>query len=61
MYNYQSDITRFLDDYLEKHPQEAAQRMENRAKLWDVELNPIEQEDFAAAGVARGAYAYQSE
>ncbi len=61
MYAYQSDATRFLNDYLEKHPEEAARRLENRGKLWDVELDPEALEDFEAAKVARGAYAYQSE
>ncbi len=59
MYNYQSDTTRFLNDYLEKNPQEAEKRLENRALLWDVELNSEEQEGFAASEVAKKPYAYQ--
>lgn len=59
MYNYQSDTTRFLNDYLEKNPQEAETRLKNRALLWDVELNSEEQEGFAASEVAKKPYAYQ--
>lgn len=43
MYHYKSDATQFIDDYIEKHPQEAEQRLKNRALLWDVELSPEEQ------------------
>ena len=31
MYHYKSDATQFIDDYIEKHPQEAEQRLKNRA------------------------------
>lgn len=58
MYNYQSDTTQFLNDYLEKHPEEAEQRLKNRGLLWDVQLNPEEQADFAAATVAKKPYTY---
>lgn len=61
MYDYQSDTTRFLNQYLEQNPEEAAQRLINRGLLWDVELNPEEQEQFAAAAVAKKPYAYQTD
>ncbi len=60
MYNYQSDTTKFLNEYIGQHPEEAEQRLKNRGLLWDVELNPEEQEDFAAANVAKKPYAYYS-
>ncbi|ABX73523.1 conserved hypothetical protein [Neisseria meningitidis 053442] len=34
------------------------QRLENRGLLWDVELNPEEQENFEAAKVAKKPYTY---
>ena len=30
MYDYQSEATQFINDYLEKHPEEAKRRVENR-------------------------------
>lgn len=59
MYDYQSDATKFLNDYLEQNPEEAKQRLLNRGLLWDLELNPEEQQQFAAAAVAKKPYAYQ--
>ena len=60
MYDYQSDATKFLNEYIEKHPEEAERRPKNRALLWDVELRPEEQEGFAAANVAKKPYTYYS-
>lgn len=59
MYDYQSDATKFLNQYLEQHPEEAEQRLKNRGLLWDVELNPEEQQAFAAAKLPKKPYAYQ--
>lgn len=56
---YQSDATQFLNEYLEQHPEEQARRLENRGLLWDVTLNPEEQEDFEAAKLPKKPYAYQ--
>ena len=61
MYDYQSDATKFIDEYLEKHPQEADQRLKNRNLLWDVELNPEDEAGFEAAALPKPPYAYQSE
>lgn len=60
-YNYQSDTTQFLNEYLAQNPEEAEQRLRNRGLLWDVELNPEEQQQFAAAAVAKKPYAYQTD
>ena len=49
MYDYQSDATKFLNEYIEKHPEEAERRLKNRSLLWDVELNPEDEADYAAA------------
>ena len=61
MYHYKYDATQFIDDYIEKHPQEAEQRLKNRALLWDVELNPEEQAGFEAAELPKPPYAYQAD
>ncbi len=60
MLNYVSDYTKFMNDYLEKNPEIAAERVTNRGILWDVELNPEQQDDFKEAELAKPAYAYQS-
>ena len=60
MYNYQSDATQFLHKYIEEHPEEQERRLQNRGLLWDVELNPEEQADFAAGKVAKKTYTYYS-
>ncbi|MFS6937111.1 DUF3460 family protein [Neisseria animaloris] len=59
MYHYKSDATRFIDEFLEKNPQEAEQRLKNRSLLWDVELNSEEQAGFEAAKLPKKPYAYQ--
>ena len=59
MYQYQSDTTQFLNQYLQENPEVAAERLDTRAILWDVELSPEEQADFAAAALPKKPYAYQ--
>ncbi|MDO4433573.1 MAG: DUF3460 family protein [Alysiella sp.] len=61
MYNYQSDTTQFLNDYLAQHPEEAEQRLKNRGLLWDVTLNPEEQANFEAAKLPKKPYTYQTD
>ncbi len=61
MYNYVSDFTKFMNEYLEKNPEVAAQRLENRGTLWDVALNPQQQADFEAAELPKKPYAYQAD
>lgn len=60
MYDYQSDATKFLDNYIKEHPEEAEKRLANRNLLWDVELNPQEQAEFEAGKVAKKPYTYYS-
>ena len=60
MYNYQSEFTQFMNDYLEKNPEVAAGRLTNRAKLWDVTLKDEEQSNFEAADLPKPAYTYQT-
>ena len=59
MYDYQSEAAQFLNDYLEKNPEEAKRRLENRGLQWDVELNPEDEANFAAAKLPKKPYAYQ--
>lgn len=59
MYNYQSDATQFLNQYLEKNADEAKARIQHRALLWDVELNPEDEANFAAATLPKKGYPYE--
>ncbi|HGO7540841.1 TPA: DUF3460 family protein [Neisseria meningitidis] len=58
MYHYQSEATQFLNRLIEEKPELEQQRLENRGLLWDVELNPEEQENFEAVKVAKKPYTY---
>lgn len=46
---YQSDTTQFLNDLIQKNPELEQERLQNRALLWDVTLNPEEQAQYEAA------------
>ena len=61
MYHYKTDAPQIIDDYIEKHPQQADQRLKNRALQGDVELNPEEQAGFDAAELPKPPYAYQAD
>ena len=61
MYHYKSAATQFIVAYIEQPPQQAEQRLKNRALLWDVELNPEEQAGFEAAELPKPPYAYQAD
>lgn len=58
MYHYTSDITKFIDQYLEKHPDEQANRLQHRHKLWDVTLDQEELEEFKLGEVTKKPYTY---
>ncbi|MDO4998285.1 MAG: DUF3460 family protein [Neisseria sp.] len=59
MYHYKSEATEFLNDYLEKHPEEAEQRLKNRSLLWDGKTTPEELAAFEASKLPKKPYAYQ--
>lgn len=59
MYHYKSEATQFLENYIEQHPEEAEQRLKNRALLWDVVLDSEEQAGYEAAKLPKKPYAYQ--
>lgn len=61
MYHYQSETTQFLNDFLEKHPEEQENRLKNRKLLWDVELDTESLKGFEAARVPKKPYTYQTD
>ena len=43
-HSYQSDYTKFMDDYLARHPEEVASQRKGRAAWWDkapAERSPV--------------------
>lgn len=60
MYNYKSTVTQMVDKMIEEHPDLQQERLANRGKLWEVDLNPQELAEYRAAHCPRGAYAYYS-
>ncbi|MFW8565089.1 DUF3460 family protein [Orrella sp. 11846] len=59
--HYESEATRFIRAYKEKHPDAEQRQLEGRARLWDKTLNPEDQEAFKQARVPQTAYVYQND
>ena len=58
---YESDHTRFMREWLEKHPQELAEQKAGRALWWDQEPQDAEtQQRLAAARVPQKPYYYDA-
>jgi hypothetical protein len=57
--HYESDITRFLREYKQVHPDTEKRQREGRALLWDKVQDPELLEGFRAARVAPKPYVYQ--
>ncbi|HQZ45839.1 MAG TPA: DUF3460 family protein [Usitatibacteraceae bacterium] len=55
---YQSEVTRFLDELLDKHPELRELRRRNRATWWDRTQEPETQRDREAARLPQGDYVY---
>ena len=53
MYNYQSDTTKFLNEFLTQNPEIEQSRLQHRNLLWDVELNPEDEKNFASARILK--------
>jgi len=59
--NYQSDITKFLQEYKKQHPDVEQRQREGRGLLWDKVLDPEVHEGFRAARVYQKPYVYQND
>jgi len=55
---YESEITEFLKNYKQQHPDTEQRQREGRARLWDKYIDPELQEDFKAAKVPQQPYVY---
>ncbi len=59
--NYESEITRFLKQYKQQHPDIEQRQREGRARLWDKNLDSEQQEQFKAGRVQQKPYVYQTQ
>lgn len=59
--HYESEITQFLNQYKQQHAGTEQRQREGRARLWDKQIDPEQQEGFRAARVAQQPYVYQTD
>ena len=61
MAHYESEHTKFMREWLEKHPEEAKEQQKGRALSWDKPPQSLdEMKDRAAAKVRNKAYYYDA-
>ncbi|MBV4396378.1 DUF3460 family protein [Advenella alkanexedens] len=58
--HYESDITRFINEYKTKHPDTEKRQLEGRALLWDKQQDAELLKQFKAARVPQKPYVYQT-
>lgn len=58
---YESEHTKFMREWMEKHPQEAEEQRKGRALWWDKPQDLETSRRNAEAKVAQKSYPYQSE
>ncbi|MFA7437463.1 DUF3460 family protein [Castellaniella sp.] len=56
--HYESPLTQFLKQYKTQHADTEARQRAGRGRLWDVELDPEQQEGFRGAYVPQDPYVY---
>lgn len=60
MATYESDHTKFMREWMQKHPQEAAEQKKGRALWWDKPQTLDEQQRFDDSRVPVKAYYYDA-
>ena len=58
---YESEHTKFMREWMEKHPEEREEQKKGRALWWDKPQEPEQTRQFAAGKVAHKAYPYSTE
>jgi hypothetical protein len=58
--NYESEITQFLKQYKQQHPDTEQRQREGRGRLWDRNLDAELLENFKAGKVPQAPYVYQT-
>ena len=56
---YQSDFTKFMQAYLEKHPEVDRQREQLRQTWWDCKVDLEDQDRWSVSAVPQKPYVYQ--
>ncbi len=59
--HYESDTTKFLNEYKKQHPDTEARQREGRGLLWDKPIDAELQDGFRAARVPQSPYVYQTD
>ena len=58
---YESDHTKFMREWMEKHPEQRAEQQKGRALWWDKPQDLETQSEYAAGKVAHKPYPYATE
>ncbi|MCB5362695.1 DUF3460 family protein [Pusillimonas sp. CC-YST705] len=59
--HYESDVTQFIKQFKQQHPDVEQRQREGRAKLWDKHIDPELQEQFRGARLSQRPYVYQND
>lgn len=59
--HYKSEITQFLEQYKQAHPDVEKRQRAGRARLWDKQQDPELVEGFKQARVPQAPYVYQND
>lgn len=59
--HYESDVTQFIKQFKQQHPDVELCQREGRARLWDKQIDPELQEQFRGARVCQRPYVYQND
>jgi hypothetical protein len=57
-YDYESDITKFIREFLQKHPEIVEKQQQARATWWDRPQNLKERKELEQAEVPKKGYEY---
>lgn len=58
---YESDHTKFMREWMEKHPEQREEQQKGRALWWDKPQDTARQQEVKRCAVPQKAYYYQSE
>lgn len=61
MAGYESEHTKFMREWMEKHPEEREEQKKGRALWWDKPQDPETTRQYAEAQVPAKAYPYSTE
>lgn len=59
--HYESEITKFINEYKRRHSDTEQRQREGRALLWDKNLDPELLENYRAGRLCQPPYVYQTD